>query len=83
MKIVIKSKDMRFKLPMYVPLSMCIFFINKYSKSFSKYSDSVNEYFRNIDPDALSESLEILKEYKGLKIVDIKDSEGNIVEITV
>ena len=83
MKVVIKTKDMGFKIPVYVPLSLCTFFINKYGKSFSKYNDSMNDYIRNIDPHELSESLEILKQYQGLKIVDIRDSEGNIVEITI
>jgi hypothetical protein len=68
-KVTIKTKDMNFKIPIYVPLSLCTFFLNRYGKNLTKYGESVNSYLDSIDPVALSEGLEILKDYKGLKIV--------------
>lgn len=40
-------------------------------------------YFENIDIQELSKSFDILKEYKGLKIVDVASPDGTLVKVII
>lgn len=86
MHIYIKSKgNAGFHIP--VPLCLADFGIDiavftlKHSDKY--INDEARKYIDCIDFGELKKSIRCLKSYKGLSLVDIKSSEGDIVKITV
>jgi len=86
MKIVIKSegKNLRFYVPMFVITSGI-----RLSKYISKHVDSdkgMNEaikYVDYIDTKILLTAVKELKKFKGLTLVEVKESNGNYVLIKI
>ncbi|MGG7144483.1 hypothetical protein ACQPVP_13640 [Clostridium nigeriense] len=86
MKIVIKSegKNLRFYVPMFVITSGI-----RLSKYISKYVDSdkgMNEaikYVDYIDTKILLTAVKELKKFKGLTLVEVKESNGDYVLIKI
>jgi len=81
MKIYIKEKDHRgYTIP--VPLWLAQFFLRRVAGwAMKKYVKK--EDLENIDFEQLSKALDELKGYKGLKLVEIKEKEGDEVTIIV
>lgn len=88
MRIIIKTNDgKRIKIPL--PMWLIRFglskpFIRFVSKRIKgKWKGKGEKYLTNIDFHALSKELKVLKKYKGLKILDVKSSTGELVEIKI
>lgn len=86
MHIYIKSKEsIGFHIP--VPLCLADFGINiaifalKHSDKY--IDDEARKYIDCFDFEALKKSIKYLKGYKGLKLVDITSSTGEVIRITV
>lgn len=83
MRVYIKSGKMRFIMP--VPFILLRLGISIFSSSFIKkhVPQKDRKYFDMIDPGELSKCLGILKEYKGLRIVEVKTKDNIKVVITL
>lgn len=84
MRIYIKEKEgktIRIPLPLWVLKLGCNEKIISFAMKHTPEKD--RKYVEGIDFQAFKEGIDILKNYKGLKIVDIKDSDGTEVSITV
>ncbi|AKA68876.1 hypothetical protein [Clostridium scatologenes] len=83
MKIYIKSGKMRFTIP--VPNVLLKFGISIVNAPFIQkhISEKDKKYVNMINWKELSSSIDILREYKGLKIVDVHSRDGNHVTITL
>ena len=81
MKIYIKEKDQRgYTIP--VPLGLAQFFLNRMAgRVMKKYVK--DEDLQNIDFKQLSKALDELKGYKGLKLVEVKEKDGDEVTIII
>lgn len=86
MKIVIKSegKNLRFYVPMFVITSGIRLskYIGKYIDSDKEMNDSI-KYIDYIDTRILLTAVKELKKYKGLTLVEVKESNGNYVLIQI
>lgn len=90
MKIVIKSKEINFRLyiPMFI-LTSGIRLTNFINKQYNKHSDSdedmqnVIKYMDYIDMDFIIYAIKELKGYKGLTLVEVKASDGTYVLIKI
>lgn len=80
MKILIKAQGLNFRIPIYFPMAFVKLVVKGYIKKEAFNKENI-KYIEAIDFDFLSQSLNILKEYKGLKIVDVHSSDGTEVEI--
>lgn len=93
MKIVVKSKEINFRLyiPMFILTSgiRLTNFINKQYTKYNKHSDSnedmknVIKYMNYIDMDFIIYAIKELKGYKGLTLVEVKASDGTYVLIKI
>lgn len=89
MKITIKTQALKYKVRIYIPMifvKLAMVFAKSAVKGYIKkeaFNKENIKYIEAIDFDLLSQSLNILKEYKGLKMVDIHSSDGTEVEIWV
>jgi hypothetical protein len=86
MKIYVKTKDRKvIKLP--APLWLikgALSFGNISIKLAKRYaSEDSLQYIEMIDFYQLRKGFDILKDYKGLKLVDVKSSDGTVVEIII
>lgn len=83
MKIYIKSGKMGFTLP--VPTVLLKFGISIVDAPFIQkhISEKDKKYVNMINWKELSSSIDILREYKGLKIVDVHSRDGSHVTITL
>lgn len=83
MKIYIKSKGKRFIVPF--PLVLAKLGISIVKTPFVKkyIPEKDRKYMDIIDFNALSKCIDILKEYKGLTIVDVEAKDGTKVNITI
>lgn len=84
MRVYIKTKNKRrFCIPVPMPMFLIRIALSGYVKNLILKHVDVNarKYIENIDFKALCNGLEDIKSYKGLKMVDVADKEGN--EITV
>lgn len=82
MRVYIKANNgMRFFIP--APLWVLKIGLNTWIKDIIKknLSDEQKQYIDYIDFRKLSRSIDLLKEYKGLTIVDIKAADGTFVNI--
>ena len=76
MKIVVKTPELRFKIRLYLPLSLSAFVLKKVGRATTKkYAD--------IDFSMMAKSLHILKKYKGLKLVEVRSKDGTEINIVV
>lgn len=86
MKIVIKSegKNLRFYIPMFVITSGIRLskYIGKHIDSDKEMNDSI-KYIDYIDTRILLTAVKELKKYKGLTLVEVKESNGNYVLIQI
>ncbi|MCX7885489.1 MAG: hypothetical protein N2448_10790 [Caloramator sp.] len=80
MKILIKAQGLNFRIPIYIPMAFVNLVINGYIRNKSMNKENT-KYIEAIDFNMLSQSLNLLEEYKGLKIVEIQSSDGTKVEI--
>ncbi|KRQ86733.1 hypothetical protein ABG79_01485 [Caloramator mitchellensis] len=85
MKIILKTPDMNFKLPIILPASLIKFFIRFGGKMAKKYvtEEEALIYINSIDWDALSNAFDELKRYKGLELVNIQSHDGTYVRIII
>ncbi|AWI04911.1 hypothetical protein [Clostridium drakei] len=83
MKIYIKSGKMGFTLP--VPNVLLKFGISIVNAPFIQkhISEKDKKYVNMVNWKELSSSIDILREYKGLKIVDVHSRDGSHVTITL
>lgn len=83
MKIYIKSGKMGFTIP--VPNVLLKFGISIVDAPFIQkhISEKDKKYINMINWKELSSSIDILREYKGLKIVDVHSKDGSHVTITL
>jgi hypothetical protein len=88
MKIYIKSKkSRRFCIP--IPLSIVTLLLKPISSAFIKRKVLANTnkesrvFIEEFDFKKLINSIDQLKDYKGLKLVEVNDKEGNEVTIIV
>ncbi|AKN30364.1 hypothetical protein Ccar_05820 [Clostridium carboxidivorans P7] len=83
MKIYIKSGKMGFTIP--VPNVLLKFGISIVDAPFIQkhISEKDKKYVNMINWKELSSSIDILREYKGLKIVDVHSKDGSHVTITL
>lgn len=85
MKVIIKTPDMNFKIPIVMPISLIKILIKFAGRMAKKY---VNEekalmYINALDWNALSMAFDELKRYKGLEIINIKSHDGTYIKIIV
>lgn len=86
MRIYIKiNNGPRFKIPAPIGLvkaaiSLCSFGISLAQKSISK---ETLQYIESVDFKELRKSLDVLKDYKGLTLVDIKTEDGTAIKIII
>ncbi|SKA77394.1 hypothetical protein SAMN05443428_10218 [Caloramator quimbayensis] len=80
MKIIIKTQGFKCKVPIYVPMAFAKLAVKVYIKKKAINNENI-KYIETIDFNLLNQSFNILKEYKGLKIVDVHSSDGTVVEI--
>ena len=87
MKIVVQSKDTNIKLyvPIFVLSSSLRFskFITKHYGNTNKDKKDLMKYINYIDMDIIIYAIKELKNYKGLTLVEVKDSEGTYISIKV
>ena len=83
MKINYKNKDSSFTIPFPLWLVNLIpsGLVNLVIKHSINDKDDVN--LKNIDFDAIKSSLKVLKNFKGLKILDIKNIKGEEISINI
>ncbi|WP_341274436.1 hypothetical protein [Clostridium acetobutylicum] len=83
LRIYIKNKNMRFVIP--IPNFFIRFSLKFIQKPFILRNIPLKDrkYIEMIDFDALYRCVDILKEYKGLKVVDVEDKEGTKVIIKI
>lgn len=83
MKISIVDDDgRRFTIP--VPVWIVKIGLNNFvKKKIVEHAGSDAKYIEGIDFDAIAQSFDELKNYKGMDIVDIKSKDGTSVKITV
>ncbi len=83
MKIYIKSGKMGFTVP--VPNALLKFGISIVDAPFIQkhIPEKDKKYVNIIDWKELSSCIDILREYKGLKIVDVHSKDGSHVTITL
>ncbi|WP_333861220.1 hypothetical protein [Clostridium sp.] len=81
MRVYIKSGKIRFIIP--VPFIFLRLGISIFSSSFVKryIPQKERKYFDMIDPREFSKCLGILKEYKGLRVVEVMAKDGSEVVI--
>ena len=90
MRIIVKSSEDKTNINISLPMSIVITllrvskpFINKYCNEEVSYGKG-NYGFRASDVDAIIKELRYLKkEHKGLSLVDIEESNGDIVKIKI
>lgn len=83
MRVYIKSGWKRFIIP--VPLFLIKFGLSIAKSSFVMKSvpEKSRKYIDMIDFKELSKSIDVLKEYRGLRIVQVKAKDGTEVHITI
>lgn len=83
MRIYVKSGKMGFTIP--VPNALLKFGISIVKAPFVQkhIPEKDRKYVNIIDWKKLSSCINILKEYKGLKIVDVRSKDGSHVTITL
>lgn len=81
MRVYIRHKRLRFVIPAplwiltLISKSTIKHLVNKYTpKEYRKYVE-------NIDFDELNRAIEILKEYKGMEMVNVEASDGTVVKV--
>lgn len=90
MKIVVKSKAENLNINIRVPMAVITIML-KVCKPFIKIDynkktdgKKINEIFNTKDIDVIIKGLKYLnKEYRGLSLVDVEDSNGDIVKIQI
>lgn len=86
LRIYIKiSNGPRFKIPAPIGLvkaaiRLCSFGISLAQKSIPK---EALQYIESVDFKELRKSLDVLKDYKGLTLVDIKTEDGTAIKIII
>ncbi len=84
MIVTVKSEGKRFKIPFPTRLLTSKLVLRIIKRVCIKNIDEDQiKYLEAIDFDSISNSMKLLKKYKGLKIVDIKSKDGDIIEIIV
>ena len=86
MKIYIKiSNGRNFKIPAPIGLVKIALGLGGFGVSIARryVPKEQLQYFDSIDFKELRKSMDVLKEYKGLKMVDIKAEDGTMVTIIV
>ena len=86
MKIYIKhGSGRRFKIP--VPISMVKAFLGlgNFGLSFAKkyIPEEQRQYVDSIDLKELRKGIDVLKDYKGLTMVDVKAGDGSEVKVVI
>ncbi|MBL4932191.1 hypothetical protein [Clostridium paridis] len=83
MRIYVKAEGRRYFIP--VPLVFAKWGMSLVKSPFIMKNIPENErkYVEMIDFNELAKCLYILKEYKGLTLIDVKAKDGTIVEITI
>ena len=90
MKIVVQSKDTNIKLhvPMFI-ITSSLRFSKFITKEYSKYGKTNKDKkdlikcMNYIDMDIIIYAIKELKNYKGLALVEVKDSDGTYVLIKI
>lgn len=86
MKIFIKiGTGRRHKIPAPIPLMKFILGLSGFGTFVAKriVKEEHRQYIECIDFKALGKSLDVLKAYKGLKLVDVKTGDGTEVVIRI
>ena len=86
MKIYIKlNTGRRFKIPAPIGLVKVAFGLGGFGVSIARRYIPVEQrqYIESIDFKELRKSLDVLRAYKGLKMVDVKTEDGTEVKITI
>jgi hypothetical protein len=83
MRIYIKSGKVRFLLP--IPNAFLKFGVSCINKPFiqKRIPEKDKKYVNLIDFNKLSSCIDLLKEYRGLRIVDVNAKDGTRVSITL
>ncbi|MCR3761407.1 hypothetical protein KYB31_20750 [Clostridium felsineum] len=83
MRVYVKNNNIRFIIP--VPNFLIRFSMNFLSKPsiIEKIPKENRKYVEMIDFKELYKCIDLIKEYKGLRIVEVKDKNGNEVSITL
>lgn len=90
MKIIVKSKEDKTNINISLPMNVVITLLRVSKLFIKKYCNEEVAYgkgkyrFRSSDVDAIIDGLRYLKkEHKGLSLVDIEESNGDIVKIKI
>ena len=90
MRIIVKSKEENTNININVPMGVVITLLRVSKPFIKKYCDEEVAYgkgkygFKASDVDKIIEGLRYLKkEHKGLSLVDIEESNGDIVKIKI
>lgn len=84
MIVTVNSEGKRFKVPFPTRLLTSKLVLRIIKRVCIKNADeSQKKYLEDIDFNSISNSMKLLKKYKGLKIVDIKSKDGDVIEIIV
>lgn len=83
MRVYVKSGKVRFIIP--IPFIFLKLGISIFSSSFVRthIPQKDRKYFDMIDFREFSKCLGILKQYKGLRLVEVRAKEGTVVVITI
>jgi hypothetical protein len=82
-RIYIKENKKRIFIPIPLSLLKAVISIIQMPLVLRNISEHERRYIDAINFKELKKSIDMLKEYKGLKIVEVKDSEGHQVSITI
>lgn len=84
MIVTVKSEGKRFKVPFPTRLLTSKLVLRIIKRVCIKNADEAQKkYLEDIDFNSISNSMKLLKKYKGLKIVDIKSKDGDVIEIII
>ena len=85
MKVIIKTPDMNFKIPIIMPISLIkilIRFGGSMSKKYVKEEEALM-YINALDWSALADAFNELKKYKGLELINIQSHDGTYIRVVV
>ncbi|MDF2880519.1 MAG: hypothetical protein K0R54_1076 [Clostridiaceae bacterium] len=83
MKVSVRTDGKRFFIPVPFGLVKLGIFMAKSPLVIRHTPEKYRVYINCIDTNELSKCIGILKQYKGLRIVDVRDKDGTEVTITI
>lgn len=85
MKVLVKTPNIRFAIPIIIPISVIKILINYSGRIINKYvtDEEALKYINSLDWNELYNAFDELKKYKGFEIVNLRSCDGVHVRVII